>query len=83
MALYTLEPELLGTAMGFIERYFNHWSGLLRTDAPELSSAPDVAARDRQHRKLVFSREVDPVWGMLDRALGKDMVDLLLNALAD
>jgi hypothetical protein len=83
MALYTLDPELLGTAMGFIERYFKHWSGLLRSDAPELHSAPDVAARDRQHRKLVFSREVDPVWGMLDRALGSDMVDLLLSVLAD
>jgi hypothetical protein len=83
MALYTLDPDLLGTAMGFIERYFRHWSSLLRSDAPELGSAPDVAARDRQHRKLVFSREVDPVWGMLDRALGADMVDLLLSVLAD
>jgi hypothetical protein len=83
MALYTLDPELLGTAMGFIERYFKHWASLLRSDAPELHSAPDVAARDRQHRKLVFSREVDPVWGMLDRALGSDMVDVLLSVLAD
>jgi hypothetical protein len=83
MANYTVEPELLGTAMGFIERYFRHWSALLRSDAIELASAPDVAARDRQHRKLVFSRDVDPVWATLDRALGRDTVDLLLAALTD
>jgi hypothetical protein len=83
LAQYEVEPELLGTAMGFIERYFRHWSSLLRSDAGELASAPDVAARDRQHRKLFFSREVDPAWSMLDRALGRDMVDLLLSALSD
>jgi hypothetical protein len=84
MANYTVEPELLGsTAMGFIERYFRHWVALLRSDAAELASAPDVAARDRQHRKLVFSRDVDPVWTTLDRVLGTDTVDMLLAALTD
>jgi hypothetical protein len=83
MANYTVEPELLGTAMGFIERYFRHWVALLRSDAVELTSAPEIAARDRQHRKLVFSRDVDPSWATLDRALGRETVDLLLAALTD
>jgi len=83
VAQYTLAPDLLGSAMGYIERYFRHWASLLRSDAPELASAPDVAARDRQHRKLLFSRELDPYWLTLDRALGKEMVDVLLEALTE
>ena len=81
MALYTHEPELLEVARSYVDRYFAHWSSLLTTRDPELELDPVVAARDAVNRKLVFSRELDPVWGMLDRALGAPTVDMLLSAL--
>jgi len=81
MALYTHAPELLEVARGYVDRYFAHWSSLLTSDDPELRRDASLAARDAVQRKLVFSRELDPVWGMLDRALGAPSVDMLLRAL--
>ncbi len=81
MALYTHAPELLEVARSYVDRYFAHWSSLLTSGATELERDPSLAARDAVQRKLLFSRELDPVWGMLDRALGVKAVDQLLNAL--
>lgn len=83
MVLYSLDPQHIDAALGYVQRYFAHWASLLRSDAPELHASPEIAVRDAHHRKLVFSREVDPSWGTLDQALGKDTVDLLLHELAD
>jgi len=82
MALFTHAPADLEAARGYVDRYFAHWSSLLTTmpDAV-LAADPSLVARDVLQRKLVFSREVDPVWGMLDRALGEKTVDQLLLAL--
>jgi len=35
-----------------------------------------------QHRRLLFSRGVDPVWDVLDRLLDRAAVDLLISALS-
>jgi hypothetical protein len=81
MALYTHSPDASVAALGYVERYFEHWASLLRSRDPLL--APDIALveRDRAHRRLVFSRDLDPVWSMLDRAIGSASVDRLLAAL--
>ncbi len=81
MALYTHAPEQLEVARSYVDRYFAHWTSLLTSCDAELALDPTLSARDAQQRKLVFSRELDPVWATLDRSLGASTVDLLLAAL--
>lgn len=82
MALFTHAPSELEAARGYVDRYFEHWSSLLTTTPdPVLATDPSLTDRDALQRKLVFSRDLDPVWGMLDRALGEKTVDQLLSVL--
>ncbi len=81
-ALYTLDPSDLSAAEMYVERYLSHWASLLRSHAPELESSPEVALRDAEYRKTLYSREVDPAWGMLDRVIGTGTVDEILAALS-
>ena len=81
-ALYTVDPSDLGAAERYVDRYLSHWATLLNSNAPELRTAPDIASRDADYRKTLYSREVDPAWAMLDRAIGKDAVDDILAALS-
>ncbi|HEX5659708.1 MAG TPA: hypothetical protein VFX59_21085 [Polyangiales bacterium] len=81
-ALYTLDPGDLGAAEAYVERYLTHWASLVRSDVPELASSPEVAVRDAQYRKALYSRDVDPAWSMLDRVIGTSSVDEILAALS-
>jgi hypothetical protein len=81
-ALYTLEPGDLDAAEQYVDRYVSHWASLLRSDAPELQKDPALVARDALYRKTLYSREVDPAWGLLDRVIGQDTVDDILAALS-
>ncbi len=81
-ALYTLDPADLDAAEAYVDRYVSHWAELLRGSAPELESAPDLAARDALYRKTRYSRAVDPTWSALDRAIGRKTVDQILAALS-
>ncbi len=83
MALFTHAPNELEAARSYVDRYFAHWCGLLRSDSPLLARDAALTARDEAQRKLVFGRELDPVWGMLDRALGAPAVDRLLQVLTE
>jgi hypothetical protein len=82
-ALFSLEPRHLQIADAVIDRYLNHWIELLKSTAAELSAAPELAARDQLHRRLLFSRSADPIWSTLDRAIGVASVDRILAALTD
>jgi hypothetical protein len=81
-ALYTLDPADLDAAEAYVESYVSHWASLLRSDAPELESSPELVARDLVYRKTLYSRAVDPAWSMLDRAIGQSTVDEILAALS-
>jgi hypothetical protein len=81
-ALYTLEPADLSAAEEYVDRYVSHWASLLRSDAPELEADPSIAARDAAYRKTLYSRSVDPAWGLLDRVIGRETVDDILSALS-
>ncbi|MET0284032.1 MAG: hypothetical protein ABW352_06165 [Polyangiales bacterium] len=81
-ALYTLDPSDLGAAEFYVERYLNHWASLLSSNDPALASSPAVAERDRTYRQTLYSRDVDPAWGMLDRVIGASTVDEILAALS-
>jgi hypothetical protein len=81
-AAFTLDPEHLVAAAAYVDGVLSHWAGLLKSDVPELQPSGDLAGRDASHRKLLFSRSLDPCWDKLDRLLGRDAVDQLLGALS-
>jgi Red chlorophyll catabolite reductase (RCC reductase) len=82
-AHFTLEPRHLQAAEAIIGRYLTHWVELLRSAAVELSAAPELAARDQLHRRIVFSRAADPIWRKLDGVIGSQSVDSILSALTE
>lgn len=82
-SLFSVAARDLQTAEPFIDRYISHWSGLLRSDAQELKESTEIASRDLTHRRLLFSRDADPLWRTLDSAIGKTSVDRILEALTD
>lgn len=51
-----------------VDGYLSHWFRLLETDLKE----PADPARDAAHRALLFSPEIDPVWGQTVRLLGPE-----------
>jgi hypothetical protein len=79
---HLVDPADLLAAASYVDRYLSHWAALLKSDAPELQPAGELAARDAVNRQLLFSRGVDPSWEKLDRTLGREAVDQLLLALA-
>jgi hypothetical protein len=81
-ALYTLEPSNLAAAEAYVDRYVSHWANLLRSNAPELDSSPELAARDIAFRKALFSRAIDPTWAHRDRIIGRETVDRILSVLS-
>jgi hypothetical protein len=81
-AAVTLDPEHLVSAAAYVDGVLSHWAGLLKSDAPELQATSELAGRDAAHRKLLFSRSVDPSWDKLDRLLGREAVDQLLGAMS-
>lgn len=81
-ALYTLDPADLAAAEEYVDAYLSHWASLLRSKEPELDSSPELVARDVAYRKTLYSRDVDPAWGMLDRVIGHSTVDDILAALS-
>ncbi len=82
-SLFSVSAADLGSAQPFVDRYVTHWASLLRSDALELAESPENAARDLTHRRLLFSRAVDPLWRTLDKAIGRGSVDQILRALTE
>jgi hypothetical protein len=81
-ALFSVLPADLRAAQQAIEPYINQWAQLLRSEAPELASAPDVATRDAVHRRFWFSRTGDPTFATLEREIGTPSVERILAALS-
>lgn len=55
-----------------VETYRDHWFSLLEEGLPADLAAPvDLGARDARNRAALFSREVDPVWNMIERLIGE------------
>ena len=86
-ATYQVAPANLALAMEYTQAYFDHWSSLVTepwpTQVEAEVSGEGAARRSRALRRRLFSRDVDPVWSMLDRAIGSESVDRLLAALND
>jgi hypothetical protein len=79
---HVVDASDVHAALGYIDRYVSHWAGLLKSDAAELRSAPELAARDAEQRKLLFRRGVDPVWDQLEHVVDAAAIEQLISAFA-
>ncbi|MER7106921.1 hypothetical protein [Streptomyces sp. NPDC000229] len=72
-------------AMGpIVEEYADHWLSLaaaMPAEAARELAGTDLPERDRRLRTALFSREIDPVWGRVDRLLGSATTDRLRHLL--
>ena len=65
-----------------VSRYLEHWLGLFARDYKTSLSGEQLAGRDLAHRGILFSREVDPVWGQVERLIGPEVCEELRLLLA-
>jgi hypothetical protein len=78
-------PEDLRSLVDAVEAYVDQWLELVQQGLPAGAAADaegvDLAARDARNRAATFSPRTNPVWGFLDRLVGVEsaqaMVDLL------
>ena len=65
------------TAFAAIEKsvnvYLDHWCTLAENGLATEVSTEALAERDRRNRAILFSPEVDPVWGKVDRLIGTEV----------
>lgn len=70
---------------GPVEQYRDHWYVLVDKGIPDdvLASLSDVdlAARDAEHRRQLFSAEVDPVWHQVERLIGTEQMESIRQQL--
>ena len=65
-----------------VDKYLTHWLGLMDNGIDDVTIAGTPGAdRDLANRRLIFSREVDPVWGRIDMMLGAETSDQMISAL--
>ena len=66
------------------ETYLEHWKELVDQGLGDVADGIEGAsgtARDASNRKLIFSREIDPVWEKIDGLLGADVSDRMIAIL--
>ncbi|MEU8804386.1 hypothetical protein [Spirillospora sp. NPDC048819] len=70
---------------GYLDRYFEHWRGLvdkgLPADVVATLADTDLPARDERNRANLFSPEVDPVWANVTRLLGEEQSEAVRGEL--
>ena len=63
-----------------VDSYLQHWLKLV--DSPEFVDGGEGAvARDRAHRDLLFSPEIDPVWNQIEKTIGPETGKNIRDAL--
>jgi hypothetical protein len=77
MLVYRATPAAFAQVNPFVERYLEHWFGLVENGPPPETYADTTpesrAARDVVNRQAIFSPEVDPVWAQVDRLVGAEV----------
>lgn len=64
------------------EFYLDHWLELVDKGLDDIEVRGDAGAmRDAENRKLIFNREIDPVWSKIDGMLGAEVSDLMIRVL--
>ncbi|MCH9695373.1 MAG: hypothetical protein K0U72_12755 [Gammaproteobacteria bacterium] len=62
--------------------YTDHWLGLLDEGLDAMPINGDYGAeRNAANRKLIFNREIDPVWNKIDMMLGADVSNFMIDVL--
>ena len=65
--------------------YRDHWYSLIEKGLPDeilaTLSDTDLAARDAEHRRQLFSPEVDPVWHQVTQLLGEEQMEFVRRQL--
>lgn len=78
------ESAFRGTFAG-VEAYLTHWFEVLARGVSDAalagSTAAQRAARDADHRAVLFSAEVDKVWNQISPLIGADAVAALITLL--
>lgn len=68
-------PEAFATIP--VETYFEQWAKIVEAGVPADKTpdlgADDFAMRDLKNRKVLFNKDVDPVWDQIERAIGAEM----------
>lgn len=84
IALHADEAALAALS-GVVKSYLDHWKSMVQHELPAEAtqglSADALATRDRMNRALIFSPAVDPVWARIERLLGAEQCEQLLNLL--
>jgi hypothetical protein len=65
-------------------RYLDHWIDLVDAGCDALAAGiagEAGAARDAENRRLLFSRNIDPVWEKIDGLLGREVADFMIAVL--
>ena len=85
-----IDEQLEGAAaplvVGGVQAYLRHWISLHRSPQLQLGnsgawfagSAEELSRSDQAVRALLFSAETEPLWRLIDRALGRPQVRVRL-----
>ncbi|WP_157839165.1 hypothetical protein [Streptomyces flavidovirens] len=84
MLVHRADEAALRAITPVAEEYLEHWLSLAAAIPAEAAGEladTDLPERDRRLRTALFSREIDPVWGRVDRLLGATTTDRLRHLL--
>ena len=71
MLAYRADEAAFRAIDPFVDRYLEHWLGLLAGGVTTDVSAAALAARDAANRAAIFDPTVDPVWQQVSRLIGE------------
>ncbi|MCF2531545.1 hypothetical protein [Yinghuangia soli] len=81
MLVHRASEEAFRAIDGPVHAYLDHWLALAADGVPKAVAGTlagtDLPERDRALRRLLFSRDVDPVWAQVSRLLGDEETDRL------
>ena len=72
MLVHRADPSAFDAIQEPVADYLKHWLGLLETGVDETADPNALAARDSANRSAIFNRDVDPVWGHIERLIGAE-----------
>jgi len=82
-----ITPEAFPSLDAPVGSYLDHWFSLVESAVPAEVTADvadvDLAVRDARNRSLLFSRDVDKVWGQIERLLGPEQTEFVRLTLVD
>ena len=77
--------EAFAAMPGPVGTYRDHWYSLVEKGLPDEILATladtDLAARDAEHRRQLFSPEVDPVWNQVTQLVGEEQSEFIRHQL--